>query len=216
LEQWTYNEKSGIFDCVTNSLDRVCPEYRMPMFTVFWHATPVADRVLFIAGPESQRCPPGFLYSAIHTNGLVQSERIPLEEETVPVTITNRLVRVEKTAPDAPPVPVIVSNDVAQTRTILVTKRFIPSCISSYGDKVGILASKRTPEGFLNGIWETTDGVDFQKVLEFRTEHSPSAFTWYKGCYYYAIGARRFNFARVGKESGAIYKLDPSSTKAGH
>lgn len=237
LEQWTYNEKSGIFDCVTNSLDRVCPGYRMPTFTVFWHATPVGDRVLFIAGPESQRCPPGFLYSAIHTNGLVQSERIKLEEEVVPVVITNRVALSGKTAPDGKPLPVGMSNgvarleapvlegkpladgstnDVAQTKTIFVTKRFAPVCISSYEGKVGVLATMRTKDGIRNGIWETKDGIDFQKVLEFRTEHAPSAFTWYKGCYYYAIGAGRFNFARVGKESGAIYKLDPSSTKAVH
>ena len=119
-----------------------------------------------------------------------------------------------------------VNGTALQDKTFILTKWSLNDSITTKAedhivvevleDKVGILASKRTPDGFRNGIWETTDGIDFQKVLEFRTEHSPSAFTWYKGCYYYAIGAGRFNFARVGKESGAIYKLDPSSAKAGH
>ena len=166
LEQWGYNEKSGVFDCVTNSLDRVCPGYRLPAFTVFWHATPVGGRVLFIAGPESQRCPPGILYSATHTNGLVQSERIELDG-------------------------------------------FRPVCISSYGGKVGVLAFKMEDGAFRNAIWETDDGVAFSKALEFETPYRTSAFTRYGKAYYYAIGAGRHDAARVGKDSGGIYRLDP-------
>ncbi len=167
IEQWRYNEKTEAFDCVTNSLDKVCPGYRFPMFSVFWHATPIGNRVLFIAGPESQRCPAGYLFSASHTNGMVQSERIDLG------------------------------------------KRFHAVCISSYEGKVGVLAYTRNKKKVVSSIWETRDGVDFRKVREFETRYPPSAFTKYKGAFYYAIGAKRFNVSRVGKEAGAIYKLKP-------
>ena len=88
IEQWRYNEETGVFDCATNSLDKVCPGYRLPMFSVFWHATPIRGRVLFIAGPENQRCPPGFLYSASHADGMVRSEKIDLGKRVHAVCIS--------------------------------------------------------------------------------------------------------------------------------
>ena len=176
IEQWRFDSETGLFNCTSNTWDNLCPGdnfksdrelARHAGNVVFYHATPIKDRVVYIVGVESMKCQPWFLCSGVSNDGVVKSDRIDLGEG------------------------------------------FHPMCLFRHGEEVEVLASKWTDAEIEHKVLSSQDGLNFTKVLEFKTHQPMTALAHHGDWYFFAssgLAPRLKSFADED-DSGAIYRM---------
>ena len=113
-----------------------------------------------------------------------------------------------------------VNHSVRATRVNLGSGVF-PFDIFVHGDVMTVLAAQydSSTQKAVNSVWESTDGVSFEKKFTFTTVQNANAIAWCDGAYYVAMGARQvvqeaWTFAGTD-EVGKIYRIrDPDYADA--